>query len=60
MDAAQIHEMAQRLREVDGDRAIAEAAQKAQTFEKAGDQEQAQLWRKIEKALIEMRGPHES
>ena len=40
--------------------AIAEAAQKANAFEQQGDEEQAQTWRRIETALLEMRGPHVS
>jgi len=43
-----------------GTKAIAEAAQKALSFERAGDKSQAQLWRRVESVLLEMRGPRES
>jgi len=43
-----------------GPRAIAEAAQKAASCEKAGDEAQAKFWRRVESALLEMRGPRES
>jgi hypothetical protein len=32
------------------------AAQKAAAFEKAGDKEQAETWRRVEAALMQMRG----
>jgi hypothetical protein len=60
MDAAQIQSYARQLYEVQGAKAIAEAAHKAQTFEKNNDREQAATWRRIEAALIEMRGPRHS
>jgi hypothetical protein len=43
-----------------GDKAVAEAAQRACTFEKEGKSEEAETWRHIEAALKAMRGPHES
>jgi hypothetical protein len=46
--------------EAQGLKAIAEAAQKARTCEEQGDGEQARTWRRIEAALMQMRGPHES
>jgi hypothetical protein len=60
MDTAQIQDFARRLREAHGDRATAEAAQKAVACEAAGDREQAQAWRRIEAALQLMRGPRQS
>ena len=60
MEAAKIHEFARELREAHGEKAIHEAAQKASGFESQGDNEQAKVWRSIEKALREMAGPHES
>jgi hypothetical protein len=45
---------------VQGAKAIAEAAHKAQAFEKNNDREQAATWRRIEAALIELRGPRHS
>ena len=58
--ATEIEEHARRLWEAHGAKAIAEAAQKAGAFEKAGDEEQARTWRRIEAALIQMSGPRES
>jgi hypothetical protein len=46
--------------EAHGAKAIAEAAQKAGAFEKAGDEEQARTWCRIEAALVQMSGPRES
>lgn len=60
MQAMEIQEHARKLREVYGDTAVVEAAQKAQTLEKQGDPEQARTWRRIEAALREMQGPHVS
>ena len=41
-------------------KAIAEAAQKARSFEERGESERARNWRRIEAVLLEMRGPHRS
>lgn len=60
MLALEIQEHARKLHDARGDKAIAEAAQKAQTFEQQGDADQAQTWRRIEAALREMQGPHVS
>jgi len=60
MDAAEIQRYARQLYEVQGAKAIAEAAQKARTFERNANDEQAQTWRRIEAALILLRGPHAS
>jgi hypothetical protein len=59
MHATQIQEYARQLREAHGDRATAEAAQKAVAFEQAGDREQAEIWRRVEAALLLMRGPNQ-
>ncbi len=53
----EIFDYARRLFDVRGAKAIAEAAQKAGTFEAQGDGEQARTWRQIEAALRSMRGP---
>ncbi|HMK88440.1 MAG TPA: hypothetical protein VK446_02240 [Methylocystis sp.] len=50
---------ARRLYEAHGQKAIAEAAQKAVDFEKKGDKEAAQSWRRVEAAVKEMVGPHQ-
>jgi hypothetical protein len=55
-----IHDYARQLLDAHGFKAIAEAAQKAQAFEARGDAEQAETWRRIEQALLLMRGPNES
>jgi hypothetical protein len=57
MLAIEIEEHARRLMEVQGPKAIAEAARKAQTFEQQGAREQAVTWRRIESALIRLQGP---
>lgn len=60
MEMTKIHELARQLKDAHGDKAAAEAAQKAAGFEASGDQEQAKTWRRIEAALQEMMGPRES
>lgn len=60
MDTADISAVAHHLFETQGTKAIAEAAQKAASFEGAGDAGQAKFWRRVEAALREMRGPRES
>lgn len=58
--ATEIHNVARRLFEAHGASAIAEAAQKAVAYEQERDQEQAGMWRRVEAALKEMRGPRSS
>jgi len=53
-----IQDYARKLLEAHGDKAIAEAAQKASAFEQQGNKEEADTWRGVEKALLIMRGPH--
>jgi hypothetical protein len=60
MHTTQIEDYARRLLEAHGEKATAEAAQKAVAFEKAGDKEQARTWRQIEAALLVMRGARQS
>jgi hypothetical protein len=60
MQATQTHIYARRLLETQGWKAIAEAAQKARGYERSNDVEQAQAWRRIEAALLNMRGPSET
>jgi len=60
MQATHIQEYARRLLEAHGAKAIAEAAQKAVACERAGDQDRAQTWRRIEAALMLMHGPRQS
>ena len=60
MNAANISALARYLFETHGAKAIAEAAQKAASFEDAGDEEQAKTWRRVEAIVWEMRGPSQS
>jgi hypothetical protein len=60
MQETEIHDYARQLLDAHGDKAVAEAAQKASALEKQGNSEQAQNWRHIEAALKTMRGPHAS
>ncbi|KUO63620.1 MAG: hypothetical protein APF80_04690 [Alphaproteobacteria bacterium BRH_c36] len=60
MKALEVEEHARKLRAAHGDKAVAEAAQKAAEMEKLGRDEEASDWRQIEKALLLLRGPHES
>lgn len=60
MDSTDVSTIARHLYDSLGPKAIAEAAQKATSFEAAGDEPQAKLWRRVESVLREMRGPRES
>ena len=60
MDATKIHEYARALKELRGTKALAEATQKAAEFERKGNVDQAETWRRVTAALKEMQGPHES
>lgn len=60
MSSSDISAIARHLFETQGAKAIAQAAQKADAFEAAGDAEQSKTWRRVESALREMRGPRES
>ena len=60
MQAVEIHYYARQLWEAHGLKAIAEAAQKAKSFEERGESERARNWRRIEAVLLEMRGPYRS
>jgi hypothetical protein len=60
MPASEVHEFARQLFAARGNSAIVEAAQKAVAFEKQNNSEEAEDWRRIEKALKLMQGPHSS
>jgi hypothetical protein len=60
MREIEIQDYARQLLEAHGDKAVAEAAQKASSLETRGDNEEAATWRHIEAALKLMRGPHVS
>jgi hypothetical protein len=57
MHATDIQEHARKLKEAHGEKAIMEAARKARELDKIGDKEQAETWRRIEAALMQMQGP---
>ena len=55
-----IHDFARQLFEAHGDKAEAEAQQRAQKAEQENDKEQAEDWRRVRAAIREMRGSHVS
>jgi len=57
MQAVEIQDYARRLYEARGASAVAEAAQKAAALEQEGKTDEAQNWRRIEAALLLMKGP---
>jgi hypothetical protein len=60
MREAEIQAYARQLLDAQGDKALAEVAQKARSFEEKGNTEEAKTWRRVEAAIKLMRGPHES
>ena len=60
MEMTDVHRYARELKEAHGSKALFEAAQKAVAFEKQKDTDQAKTWRRVEAALKEMQGPHQS
>ena len=60
MNMNEIHDYARRFLGTHGDKAEAEAARRAADFEKQGDRQEAQDWRRIQAAISSMRGPHTS
>lgn len=56
----EIHEHARKLKDAHGDKALAEAARKATELEEQGKPDAASDWRRVEAALREMQGAHES
>ena len=57
MDETMVSEYARQLMDAHGQRAIAEAAQRATTCERSEDNDEAKTWRRVEEALKAMRGP---
>ena len=57
MEETMISEYARGLRDTHGDRAIADAAQRAAEYERNKDNEEAKTWRQVEAALKAMQGP---
>ncbi|MCB1521912.1 MAG: hypothetical protein KDJ37_15245 [Hyphomicrobiaceae bacterium] len=60
MQAIEIQEHARKMLSAHGDRAVVEAAHKAKSYEESGNADEAATWRRIEKALLQMRGPRAS
>lgn len=60
MEMTRIADFARALYESHGNKAEAEAAQKARQFEEAGDNESAATWRAVREAINEMRAAPES
>ena len=60
MNTSDISSLARHLFETQGAKAIAQAAQKADSYADDGDEEQASLWRRVEAELREMRGPRQT
>ncbi len=60
MQEMEIQDYARQLFKAHGDKAIAEAAQKARSFEDKGNVEEAKTWRRVEAVLKEMNGAKES
>ena len=60
MNATDISTLAHQLFAAHGAKAIAEAAQKADSLRQAGDAEQAKIWERVEEALRELRGARQS
>ena len=59
MNATDISTLARQLFAAQGAKAIADAAQKAESCRQAGDAEQANIWERVEGVLRELRGPHQ-
>ena len=60
MEMDKVHVFARSLLSTHGNRAEVEAAQRAVQCDRDGDRDHAQEWRRIQVAIKEMRGPHES
>jgi hypothetical protein len=60
MEMNQIHIFARSLLSTHGDKAELAAAQRANECDRQGQKREARDWRRIQVAIKEMRGPHES
>ena len=60
MQETEIQDYARQLLDARGDKALAEAAQKARSFEDESNSVEAKTWRRIEAAIKAMRGARES
>jgi hypothetical protein len=59
METSKVAEYARALYEAHGDKAEAEAAQRAKRHEEAGDVKDAETWRAVRAAIREIRGAHQ-
>lgn len=59
MQTSEIETYARQLFDQMGAKSIAHAAQKAAKATEGGNEDDAQNWRRIEEALLNMRGPHQ-
>ncbi|MEX5728092.1 hypothetical protein Ga0609869_001445 [Rhodovulum iodosum] len=59
METAKVMEYARALFDARGDKAEAEAAQKAAGHEAAGEETEAKTWRAVEAAIRQMRPPRQ-
>ncbi len=57
MEEMMINDYARQLMDAHGQRAIAEAAQRAAESERNNDTDEAKTWRRVEQALKSMCGP---
>ncbi len=60
MATVKIVEQARALLEAHGDKAEAEVAQKAAAMKQAGQQDEAEQWEKVRRAIHELRSGHVS
>jgi hypothetical protein len=59
MQEVEIHDYARRLFNARGEKAAADAAQKARSCEETGKAEDAVAWRHVEAAIKQMLGPRQ-
>ncbi|MEM7059939.1 MAG: hypothetical protein AAF557_20345 [Pseudomonadota bacterium] len=60
MLSGEIKSYAKQLYDRLGDRSIAHAAQQASKASQTGKEKDAEMWRRIESALLSIRGPHQA
>ena len=60
MQTSEVHDYASQLLKLHGDQAQVVASQKALEYEKCGDHQEAENWRRIRDTIVAMRGPHAS
>lgn len=60
MQTTEVHNFARKLLQAHGDKAEFEAAQKAATCERQGENKEAEMWRRVQASIKTMRGPRAS